>query len=257
MRFKDKLVLVTGAGQHTGFGIAEAFAVEGARVFLNDRTRESVDRAVAALQERGYREVSGLAADIGVPSEVERMFEQVAAEAPGLDVLVNNAAHLGVGLGVLEMPLECFEAVIRVNLTGTFHVSRQAALLMKERKRGAIVNIASNVSTRAIHQRTAYIASKGGVDALTLSMAVDLAPHGIRVNSVAPGYIHTSRWDALGKEQITRRRANVPLGREATAEDVAQAVLFLASDQAANITGTRLVVDGGCSAQHMPQDVDV
>ena len=109
---------------------------------------------------------------------------------------------------------------------------------------------------RAIRNRTAYVASKGGIDALTRSMAVDLGPKGIRVNEVAPGYIYTDRWDALDESLRTRRRMNCPLRKEASADDIAQAVAFLASDAAANICGERLVVDAGCSAQHMPEDVD-
>ena len=102
----------------------------------------------------------------------------------------------------------------------------------------------------------AYVASKGGIDALTRSMAVDLGPRGIRVNMVAPGYIHTDRWDKLDESLCTRRRNNCPLRQEASAEDIAQAVAFLASDASANICGERLVVDGGCSALHIPEDVD-
>ena len=122
---------------------------------------------------------------------------------------------------------------------------------------GVIVNVGSNVSTRAIRKRAAYCASKGGVDALTRAMAVDLGKYGIRVNTVAPGYIHTERWDKLPEQDVQRRRANIPLGKEASGDDIADAVLFLASDQAANIHGARLVVDGGCSAQHMPFNSDL
>jgi len=257
MRFSKKVVLVTGAGQNTGLGIAARFAAEGATVWVNDRTAAATARAVAHLRRRGWKKVFGAPADIGVAAEVDALFRQLAARAQRLDVLVNNAAHLGVGPDILDLDLALFEAVVRVNLVGTFHVSQQAARLMRRRGGGAIVNIGSNVSTRAIHRRTAYLASKGGVDALTLSLAVDLAPHGIRVNTVAPGYIHTDRWAQLAPAHVQRRRKNVPLGREATAEDIAAAVLFLASDQAGNITGSRLVVDGGCSAQHMPGDIDV
>ncbi len=257
MRFKNNVVLVTGASRNTGLGIAARFAAEGATVFLNGRTLEKVGTALAALRQRGLKRLIGLVGDISVAADVEEMFRQISAKARRLDVLVNNAVHLGVGPNVLDMELEYFEAVTRVNLVGTFHVSQQAARLMKRRGGGAIVNVGSNVTKRAIRNRSAYLASKGGIDALTLAMAVDLAPHGIRVNMVAPGYIHTDRWATLAAAIARRRRANVPLGREATAEDVAEAVLFLASDQAANITGARLVVDGGCSAQHMPADVDV
>lgn len=257
MRFKHKTVLVTGAGQNTGLEIAAAFAAEGATTFVNDKTPDGVKQALATLRERGCKKLIGIPGDISVAGDVEAMFEQIAAKTKRLDVVVNNAAHLGVGPGVLDFPLAEFDAVVRVNLVGTFHVSQLAARLMKKQGGGAIVNIGSNVSTRAIHNRTSYIASKGGIDGLTVSLALDLAPFGIRVNTVAPGYIHTARWTKLPKAHVERRRANVPLGREATALDVAEAVMFLASDQASNITGTRLVVDGGCSIQHLPRDVDV
>jgi NAD(P)-dependent dehydrogenase (short-subunit alcohol dehydrogenase family) len=257
MRFKNKTVLVTGAGQNTGLEIAACFAAEGATVFLNDKTAAAVDRSLVALRRRRLRKVVGLPGDVGQPAEVDAMFRQLAGAAKRLDVLVNNAAHLGVGPAFLDTDVAFFEAVVRVNLLGTFQVSRQAARWMKRQGGGAIVNLGSNVSTRAIHRRAAYLASKGGIDALTLAMAVDLASCRIRVNTVAPGYIHTDRWARLPRTHIRRRRANVPLGREATPNDIAQAVLFLASSQAANITGARLVVDGGCSAQHVPADIDV
>lgn len=257
MRFKNKFVLVTGAGQNTGLGIAAAFAKEGATVFLNDRSPEGVDGALEILRQRGLKRLVGLPGDISVPTDVEAMFRRIAAKAKRLDILVNNAAHLGVGPDFLDVPFEFFEAVVRVNLLGTFQVSQHAARMMKRQGGGAIVSIGSNVSTRAIRQRAAYVASKGGIDALTMAMATELAPHGIRVNTVAPGYIHSDRWTTLAKGVAERRRSNVPLGREATPEDIAQAVMFLASDSAANITGARLVVDGGCSAQHMPVDIDL
>jgi NAD(P)-dependent dehydrogenase (short-subunit alcohol dehydrogenase family) len=256
MRFRGKSVLVTGADRNSGLGIAAAFAAEGATVFLNGRTPELVTEAVGKLKRRGYKKVVGAAGDVGASADVESIMRQIAARTKRLDVLVNNAAHLGVGHTLEETSREYFEAVLRVNLVGAFFLSQQCVRLMPTTG-GAIVNIGTNVSTRAIQNRCAYLASKGGMDALTLAMAVELGPRNIRVNIVAPGYIHTDRWDKLAKAQTLRRRANVPLGREATADDVAQVVLFLASGQAANITGVRLVVDGGCSAQHLPRDIDV
>ena len=193
MRFSKKIVLVTGAARNTGVGIAAAFAAEGATVYLNSRTREGVDQAVAALRRRGFKKVRGLPGDVGVPADVDAMFREISARSKRLDVLVNNAAHLGVVPDFLELELGYFEEVLRVNLTGAFYVSQHAARMMKQQRGGAIVHIGSNVSTRAIRKRTAYLASKGGVDALTLSMATDLGPYGIRVNTVAPGYIHTDR----------------------------------------------------------------
>lgn len=257
MRFADKTVLVTGSTRNTGFGIARQFAEEGATVLVNGTTPEGVSRAVTQLRQQGFQRLIEAPADIRDPAAVERLFETIRQHAGRLDVLVSNAVIQGVGYSFEETSLELFEKVVRVNLVAAFHVAREAARMMIAQGGGSIVNISSNVSTRAIRNRSAYCASKGGIDALSLAMAIDLAPHGIRVNAVVAGYIHTERWDVLSEADTLRRRANVPLGREATADDVAGAVLFLASDEAANITGARLAVDGGCSAQHMPRDVDV
>lgn len=257
MRFADKFVLVTGASRNTGLGIAAHFAREGATVFVNGSTAQGVRKAVEELQGQGHKNLVEAPGDLADPKAVEALFELIRRHTGRLDVLVNNAVIQAVGYSFEDTPLELFEKTIRVNLVAAFHVAREAARMMIAQGGGAIVNIGSNVSTRAIHKRSAYCASKGGIDALTLAMAIDLGPRNVRVNTVVPGYIHTERWEVLSEEHTLRRRANVPLGREATADDIARAVLFLASDEAANITGARLVVDGGCTAQHMPLDIDV
>jgi NAD(P)-dependent dehydrogenase (short-subunit alcohol dehydrogenase family) len=257
MRFSEKTVLVTGASRNTGLGIAARFAAEGATVFVNGTTSEGVGRAAAELGARGLKGIIEAPADLANPAAVDALFRLIRDRTGRLDVLVNNAVIQGIGPSFEEVPLELFERVVRVNLIGLFHVAQEAAKMMIRQGGGAIVNISSNVSTRAIHKRSAYVASKGGVDGLTLAMAVDLGPRGIRVNSVAPGYIHTERWEKLSEHDTLRRRANIPLGKEASADEIAAAVLFLASDEASGIHGARLVVDGGCTAQHMPLDVDV
>jgi len=257
MRFENKVVLVTGASRNTGLGIAARFAAEGATVLVNGTTAEGVARAVAQLRQQGAQRLIEAPADLGKTQEVEALFALIAQQTGRLDVLVNNAVLQGVGYSFEDTSLELFEKLIRVNLVGLFHVAREAARMMIAQGGGAIVNIGSNVSARAIHKRSAYVASKGGVDGLTLAMAVDLGPKNIRVNTVAPGYIYTERWEKLSEHDTLRRRANVPLGREATADEIAAAVLFLASDEASGVHGARLVVDGGCTAQHMPADVDV
>jgi NAD(P)-dependent dehydrogenase (short-subunit alcohol dehydrogenase family) len=257
VRFSDKKVLITGSSRNTGLAIAARFAAEGATVLVNGSTVEGVHRAAEDLRSRGFESIIEAPADLSKPAAVEHLFTDIRARLGRLDVLVNNAVMLGCGYAFEDTPLRLFHKVIRVNLVGLFHVAREAARMMIAQGGGVIVNVGSNVSTRAIRKRAAYCASKGGVDALTRAMAVDLGKHGIRVNTVAPGYINTERWDKLPEQDVQRRRANIPLGKEATGDDIADAVLFLASDQAANIHGARLVVDGGCSAQHMPLSSDV
>ncbi|MCL2742690.1 MAG: SDR family oxidoreductase [Planctomycetaceae bacterium] len=259
MRFKNKVVLITGSSRNTGLGIAAAFLREGAVVYINGSTAEGTRAAALELRAQGYEALYELPGSIAESESVEKMFAVIRETTNRLDILVNNACQQGIGNSFESVPFEQFETVVKTNLFGTFYVSRCAVELMLKQAGGpgVIVNVTSNVSTRAIRQRAAYCASKGGIDALTRAMTVDLAPLGIRVNSVAPGYIHTERWDKLTAEQVARRRRNVPLGKEACFQDIAEAVMFLASDAAANICGVRLVVDGGCTAQHMPVDVDI
>ena len=258
MRFKDKVVLVTGASRNTGVGIAALFIREGAKVCINGSTPESTARGGETLRGMGLEGFLEAPADIGDTGQVRAMFAKIREVYGRIDILVNNACHQGIGPAFEEMEPEYFLSVIRINLLGTFQVAQEAVkMMLKQESRGVIVNLGSNVSMRAIRNRTAYVSSKGGLDALTRSMAVDLGPKGIRVNMVAPGYIYTDRWDKLSEETMKRRRLNCPLGVEATADDIAQAVAFMASDASRNICGDRLVVDAGCSAQHMPVDVDV
>lgn len=255
MKFRDRHILVTGSTRNTGLVVARSFLEEGANVLINGRDEESTREAVSELKEAGFERCFGLTCDIGEKDEIASMFERIRERTDRLDVLVNNAVHLGCGPAFLQSPPELFETVLRVNLLGTILVSQNAARMIP--CGGSIVNIGSNVARRAVRNRVAYCTSKGGIAALTRSLAVDLAPQGIRVNEVVPGYIRTDRWEELPGETVRRRRKNIPLGREAEPEDVARAVLFLASEDANNITGTRIVVDGGSMIQHLPADVDV
>lgn len=257
MRFKDKVVLVTGSNQNTGLEIASLFIKEGARVIVHGSTSETLQEGVEELKLAGIENFTSVSADISDVEQVRRIFLRIKEKFGRLDILVNNACHQGIGEPFENMDFSFFQRVINVNVLGTFMVSQLAVKLMvAQESKGVIVNLGSNVSTRAIHNRSAYIASKGAIDALTKSMATDLGPRGIRVNMVAPGYIYTNRWDILPEEIKIRRRQNIPIGKEATGEDVAEAVAFLASDRASALSGVRLVVDGGTSAQHLPEDID-
>ncbi|WP_068772015.1 SDR family oxidoreductase [Termitidicoccus mucosus] len=253
MNFKDQHVLVTGAATNSGLAIARAFAAAGARVALNDLDPAATEQAAAELRADTGGEIAAMPADLASRDAVAGLFARIRAEWGRLDVLVNNAVQHAIGHSFLDMPPAVLENVVRVNLLGTFYCSQEAARLMVAQGGGAIVNLGSNAAARAIRNRSAYVATKGGIEALTRAMALELGPRGIRVNTVIPGYIHTSRWDGLAPEVVARRRAIVPLGREADGADIADAVLFLASEQARRITGSRLVVDGGCSVQLVPE----
>jgi len=190
-------------------------------------------------------------------AQVEAMFELIKRECGGVDILINNAAHLGIGPSFLETSLDFLAEVMAVNFFGTFHVSQLAARMMVAQGGGAIVHIGSNTSERPIRSRSAYVSSKGALDGLTRAMAIELGPQNVRVNMVAAGYIRTTRWDSLEPAHAARRRANIPLGKEATAEEIAAAAMFLASDESSRITGARLVVDGGVTTQMVPPDCEV
>lgn len=257
MKFEDKIVLVTGASQNTGVEIARRFLEAGAHVVINSDDEANLnvvaDRFEAAFPGR----ILSVVADIGDEEAVRDMFVNIDQVFGRIDILINNACNQGIGPTFDEMLLSDFIDVIRVNLIGTFLVSQYAVVrMLKQEGRGVIVNLSSNVSKRAIHKRAAYVTSKSGIDGLTKAMAIDLGPKGIRVNAVAPGYIYTSRWDILPESVKQRRRMNIPLGIESVGEDIADAVLFLASSESRTINGARLVVDGGCTAQHMPEDID-
>ena len=256
MKFKDKVVLVTGANRNTGLAIAEAFAREGAVVWLNGRKPDEVAREADRLRKTFGATVIEAPADIAVQEEVDALFASIRETSGRLDVLVNNAVIQGVGHALVDTPRALLEDVFRVNVYGAYACAQGAARLMVAQKSGAIVNIGSNTAERAILNRTAYVASKAAIDGLSRAMAVELGPHGIRVNEVIAGYIRTERWDVLAEGVEDRRHANIPLRAEASGADIADAVLFLTSDAAARINGARLVVDGGSLAQLYPADCD-
>ena len=263
--FENKVVLVTGGNRNTGLWIVRKFVDEGARVFMCGSSEASTRKGVAALEEMGVRGVAAQACDVGDRAQVEALMETIAREAGTLDVLVNNAADQGIGLGgPLEMDPDAILKVMGTNVRGGFRVTQAAANRFFMKKpyevggpyRGTVVFLSSNTAMRAIRSRTAYCASKGAINSMVRALALDLSPLGIRVNCCAPGYINTERWDVLDPKVIARRRANCPLGREAQGADIANVVAFLASDLSANMAGEIVTCDAGCSAQHMPADVD-
>ena len=258
-RFDNKLVLVTGGSRNTGLDLVERFVREGAKDWTCGSTAASTAKGAAALAARGVDGVRAMPCDISDHDQVNALFDAIAREDGRLDVLVNNAADQGIGQGgPLDVEPEAMLAVLRTNVVGGFRVTQEACrrFFAKQETRGCVVFLSSNTARRAIRNRTSYCASKGAINSLVRSLALDLGPLGIRVNCCAPGYINTERWDALDPAVAARRRANCPLGREASGADIAGVVAFLASDDAANMTGEIVTVDGGCSCQHMPADCD-
>ena len=259
--FHGKSVLVTGSARNTGLGIAKVFGAYGATVFIHGQSAERVGQVVETLNDSASHEGERYLpapANVASDEEVAKAFAFIQEQVGGLDVLVNNACHLGLGHDFLDMPISFFDEVIAVNLRGYALCAQLAARQMVAKGGGgAIVNIGSNTADRVLADRAAYVASKGGVESLTRAIALELAPHGIRVNCVVPGYIYTERWDTLPEEIKQRRWKNVPLGKESSPEDIGEAAAFLASEKAGNITGSSLIVSGGLDIQLLPPDCAV
>lgn len=244
MRLKDKVALITGAARGIGFATARAFVREGARVVAADLNLEGAERAAAELGRGGGR-VMALAVDVGDAASVDGMFDAILAACGRLDLLVNNAG-IGSNTPFLDMTLEEWERVIRVNLTGAFLVAQGAARLMVRGGGGKIVNIASLSGQRGGVGRTAYGSAKAGLELLTKVMAVELAESNINVNAIAPGPIETEMARYV-HDAATRRAYEylVPQRRYGTPEDIAQAAVFLCSEESRYVHGHTLNVDGG------------
>ncbi len=245
-RVTGKVALVVGAGGGFGGAGAEGLAREGAAVFCTDSDGAAAEATAARIRAAGGRAVaSGL--DVRDRAAVDAAVAAVVREFGRLDIVLESAG-IAHRLDFLDLDVETWDRVIAVNLTGMFHVGQAAARQMvKQGGGGSIVNVTSQLAEVARPERAAYVASKGGARSLTHAMAVDLAPHGIRVNAIAPGPTLTglTRANYTDPEAVRATEAMIPLGRLGQPDDLVGAVLFLASDESLWVTGSTVTVDGG------------
>jgi glucose 1-dehydrogenase len=242
---EDKVAVVTGAASGMGRATALRFASKGARVVAADVN----EAGLAEVSAAAGGEVLAVTADVSDRQQVDALVQRALDRFGAVDVMVANAG-IGLGSSFLDTTEADFDRVLAVNLKGVLFCGQAAARTMVAAGRGgAIVNVASTYAEVTAPERAAYSASKGGVRMLTKSMAVDLGPHGIRVNAVAPGWIRTGMNPLDDPARIAELEAAIPLGRIGTPEDVAGVIEFLASDAAAYVSGAMLFVDGAWIVQ--------
>jgi len=240
---KDKVALVTGASQGIGWDIAQALVVAGAKVAVAARTEEKLALLVGEIKAAGGEAIT-IKMDVADAEQVKTGFKQVLEKFGRLDILVNNAAITRDGLAV-RMKADDWDAVIRTNLTGAHLCIQQALGTMMRARAGRIINVSSVVAQMGNAGQANYVAAKAGLIGLTKAIAMEIASRNITVNAVAPGFIETPMTDVLSDKVKEELKARIPLGRLGVPRDVAASIVFLASDEAAYITGHVLDVNGG------------
>ena len=253
MDWNGHIAVVTGAASGIGAGIAECFAEAGAEVIVADINERLGAQVTADLQGR-FGKGLFVKTDVSKAADCKRLIDETLSAYGQIDTLVNNA---GVNFvkPTLEMDEADWDRVVNVDLKGAFLCSRYALEAMVSRRSGAIINIASVHTVATLPAAAPYAASKGGVDMMTRSMAIEFAPFGIRINAVSPGLTDTQIWndiqDAAEDAELARQHwmDNIPLGRVQAPREVGNVVLFLASEQSSYVTGANIFTDGGMTAQ--------
>ncbi|MBP1994014.1 SDR family NAD(P)-dependent oxidoreductase [Paenibacillus eucommiae] len=246
MRLKDKVALVTGGSQGIGRAIAARFAAEGAKVAISGRGREALEETAAYITGQGG-EVLIIEGDVQYKEQAERMVDDVLSQWGKIDILVNNAG-VNKTASFLEITEEDWDWHMDINLKGTFLVSQRVSKeMVKQGSGGSIIQMSSVNGLAAESDQAHYNATKGGINMLAMSMALELAEHGIRVNALCPGFIETRLTKPLidNAPAIENYLKTIPMKRVGQPEDIAAAALFMASDESSYMTGHCMVIDGG------------
>src|SRR5690606_27522257 len=243
MRLSGKVALVTGSTRGLGRAMAERLAAEGASVAVTGRDGRRAQEIAEQLVAQGHQAI-GLALEVSDAASVANALNEIEERLGPVDILVNNAG-INRDMLLVRMDEEAWEEVMRVNVTGAYRLAKGVLRGMMKRRWGRIINVSSVVGLIGNPGQTNYGASKAALIGFTKSLAREVASRGITVNAVAPGFIQSDMTDALSAEQKERLAEKIPMGRIGRPEEVASCVAFLASDDAAYITGHTLVVDGG------------
>ena len=242
-KLDNKVAIVTGGNAGVGKEIAKLFASEGAKVVISARRQQVLEEAAKEIEAAGGT-VLCVPTDISKVDDVKNLVSKTVETFGQLDILINNAGITKDGL-MLRMKENDFDAVIDVNLKGTWNCMKHATKLMMKQKYGRIVSMSSVVGVMGNAGQVNYAASKSGIIGMTMSLAREVGSRGITVNAVAPGFIQTAMTDVLSDEIKEQMKSQIPLGTFGSVQDIANAVVFLASDEAKYITGQTLHVDGG------------
>jgi NAD(P)-dependent dehydrogenase (short-subunit alcohol dehydrogenase family) len=248
MELKGKVALITGASSGIGESTALLFAAEGARVFLTDIDVEKGEKLVKKIEEKGGEAVF-FKADTAKPKDSEKSVAEAVRQFGKLDIAVNNAGIGGPQHPVGEYPIDSWDKVIAINLSGVFYGMRYQIPAMLKNGKGSIINVASILGSVGFANSAAYVAAKHGVVGLTKSAAIEYSAKGIRVNSVGPAFIKTPLLKDLDKDLLSQLVNVHPIGRLGEPDEVAQLFLWLASDRASFATGAYYPIDGGYLAQ--------
>jgi 3-oxoacyl-[acyl-carrier protein] reductase len=252
-RLTGKVTIVTGAAKGIGRAIAERYGAEGATVVVSDIDTAGADAVAARIEGAGGKAVA-ITTDVSRKDSVDALYDEVLQRFGTVDVVVNNAGLTATERHFLEGDEIWWDSIHNVNLKGTFLSALRAAQHMARHGGGAIINVSSGGATRAHRGNAAYDATKGGIEALTRAMAVDLAPYGIRVNALIPGSIDSR---GMTPEVKKERGQAIPMGRVGEPEEMGGAAVFLASDDAGYVTGQMIAVDGGILAAMRSPQVDI